>query len=74
MLDVTANDRDRAYIAMAINTGLRAIRICVGDVDLAEGAIKVTISKTTEEDELPASGPGSSLSRQTRRRLPLVPD
>jgi integrase len=58
MLDVAANDRDRAYIAMAINSGLRAneiVRIRIGDVDLDEGVVRVTISKTSEEDVFPVT-------------------
>lgn len=56
MLDLAQNDRDRAYIATTINTGLRANEIaslCVGDVDLDGGWLLATISKSHEEDAFP---------------------
>lgn len=58
LLDMTTNPRDRAYIATALNTGLRASEIAnlrVGQVDLSAGYIHVIISKTKVEDEQPIS-------------------
>jgi integrase len=56
MLDAAATPRDRAFMATAMNTGLRSneiIRIRVGHVSLGAGELFVTISKTHEEDRLP---------------------
>jgi integrase len=69
MLDATENPRDRAYLATAINTALRASeinRLRVGDVDLNAGDLKVWISKSREEDLMPIS---SDLDAELRRWL-----
>jgi integrase len=73
MLDAAENARDRAYLATAINTALRASeinRLRVGDVDLAAGDLKVWISKSKEEDLMPIS---SDLDSELRRWLALYP-
>lgn len=69
LLDVAATPRDRAYIAVGINTALRSnemLRIRVRDIDLAAGSLFVTISKTNEEDVLPVS---ADLDVELRRWL-----
>lgn len=69
LLDHAANARDRCYLAVAINTGLRAseiTRLRVGDVDLDGGSLKVWISKTKEEDDQPIT---LMLDRELRRWL-----
>lgn len=69
LLDVAATPRDRAYIAVGINTALRSnemLRIRVRDIDLAAGSLFVTISKTNEEDVLPVS---ADLDGELRRWL-----
>lgn len=56
LLDLATNPRDRAYLAVNVNTGLRASEIVdlrVRDVDLAGGELHVTILKTLEEDTMP---------------------
>lgn len=56
LLDHADNPRDRAYLAVAINTGCRAgeiTRLRVGDVDLKEGWLLLTIQKTYEQDQQP---------------------
>lgn len=57
LLDVADGPRDRAYIAVAINTGLRASeigRIQVGQVDLDSGFLtSVIIKKTGDIDDQP---------------------
>ncbi len=56
LLDAAANDRDRAYIALAINTALRSREVThlkVGSVDLKSGWLTVTIFKSSQEDLLP---------------------
>ncbi len=58
MLDAAANPRDRAYLATAMNTGLRSnelVRLRIGHVLLDAGSLLVLISKTSEEDKLPIS-------------------
>ena len=58
MLDATTNPRDRAYIAVAINTAMRSneiARLRVGDVDLDAGDLTVWISKSKTEDTMPIS-------------------
>lgn len=58
MLDHAASNRDRAYLAVLMNTGLRAnevLRLRVGDVDLREGNLRVYISKSKQEDLLPVT-------------------
>lgn len=69
MLDAAASGRDRAYLAMAMNTGLRAneiVRMRFGDVDLDSGSIMVRVSKTHEEDSFPIS---ADLDTELRRWL-----
>lgn len=56
LLDAAGSARDRAYIALALNTALRAseiTRIKVGDVDFDSYEIFVTVIKTHEEDLQP---------------------
>lgn len=56
MLDATSNRRDRAFLACAINTALRAneiLRLRWKDLDLDGGWLTVFISKTRVEDRLP---------------------
>jgi integrase len=55
-LDSTDIPRDRAYLAIAVNSALRTSeirRMLVGDVDFDYGFIKVRISKGGGEDLLP---------------------
>lgn len=61
--------RDRAWIAMSINTALRSNeikRLKVGDIDLEAGFTSAVISKTGDVDELPIS---SDLDVELRRWL-----
>nr|MBA2497957.1 tyrosine-type recombinase/integrase [Acidimicrobiia bacterium] len=56
LLDLAESPRDRAYLAINVNTALRASEITglrVGDVDLDQGELHVTIVKTAEEDSMP---------------------
>lgn len=56
LIECAANERDRALIAVSANTGLRAgdlRRLKVGDVDLDQGVLRVTIHKTSDCDEFP---------------------
>jgi integrase len=69
LLETTANPRDRAFLAVAINTGLRSneiARIRVGDVDLDGGWLLANISKTAEQDTMPIT---SDLDAELRRWL-----
>lgn len=69
MLDATPSARDRAYLAVAMNTALRSneiVRMQVGDVDFESGSLMVRISKTHEEDSFPIS---ADLSKELRRWL-----
>lgn len=53
LLEEAENDRDRAYLATAMFTGLRTseiTRMRVGDVNLAGGVIAIVRSKSDEED------------------------
>src|SRR5450631_943762 len=55
-LDSAVHPRDRAYLALAMNSALRAsevIRITIGDVDLEHGFFKVTTSKRKQADLMP---------------------
>jgi integrase len=55
-LDSAVHPRDRAYLALAINSALRAsevIRITIGDVDLERGYFKITTSKRKQGDWMP---------------------
>lgn len=74
MLEVTGYPRDRAYIALAINTALRQnelLRIRWGDVDLEGGTISVVISKTGDADEQPIS---ADLDNELRRWMKAYQD
>lgn len=83
LLDQAQNPRDRAYIAVALNTALRSNeikRIQIRHVDLNREEIDVWISKTKERDFQPIS---SDLDVELRRWLtqysldlgrPLEPD
>lgn len=56
MLKATTDPRDRAVLACAMNTGLRASEIAsirVGDVDLDSLTLRVWISKSLVEDDMP---------------------
>jgi len=56
MLAATTDPRDRAVLACAMNTGLRASEIAplrVGDVDLRTLTLHVWISKSQVEDNMP---------------------
>jgi integrase len=56
MLETPGDPRDRAYLAMALNTALRSSEIRpirIADVDLADGYLDVTIRKTKDADEQP---------------------
>lgn len=56
LLEAADNPRDRAYIAVAMNTALRASEIRtlkVGNVDLDAGFLYVTILKTKDADDQP---------------------
>lgn len=69
LLEAADNERDRAWIAVALNTALRSSEIkaiTVGDVDLEAGYMYITIRKTNDEDEVPIS---EDLDRELRRWL-----
>ncbi len=69
LLDRAANPRDRAYLATAMNTGLRQneiLRLRVRDVDLDQGSLFVFISKSKVEDALPIT---ADLAAELRRWL-----
>lgn len=56
MLENTSQPRDRAVLACAMNTGLRAgeiARLHVGDVDLDTLTLRVWVSKSQIEDDMP---------------------
>ena len=58
MLDTAGDPRDRALIATALNTGLRANEIAklkVGDVDLDTLTLRAWISKSKVEDDMPVT-------------------
>jgi len=58
LVETAENPRDRGMLAMAVNTGLRAsdlIRLKVGDLDLAQGMVRVEIQKTADLDWLPVT-------------------
>ncbi len=80
--DCASNERDRILITIATNTALRAgsiVSIRVGDVDLANGWLRVTIHKSSQQDQLPIT---AALDVALRRWLvayeedagPLRPD
>ena len=69
LLDAAENERDRAYMAAAINTALRAnelLALTIGSVDLEGGWLHVVITKTQEEDLVPIT---SDLDTALRRWL-----
>lgn len=69
LLDQAANARDRAYLAVAVNTALRSSEIRslkVRDVDLDAGFLAVTILKTKDADEQPIT---SELDAELRKWL-----
>lgn len=69
MLDTTNCPRDRALLATALNTALRAseiTRLRVGDVDLDAGYLDVKVKKTGDFDETPIT---SDLDRELRQWL-----
>lgn len=59
LLDATGNERDRCYMAFALNSAMRQneiVKITIGQVRLDEGIVKgVLISKTGDLDDLPIS-------------------
>lgn len=58
MLDNASDPRDRAVLAMAMNTGLRSneiARLRVGDLDLQDLSLRVRISKSRMEDLMPVT-------------------
>jgi integrase len=58
MMDNAGDPRDRALLAAAINTGLRAneiARLKVGDVNLDTLTLRVWISKNQVEDDMPVT-------------------
>lgn len=69
LLEVTSEPRDRAYLAMAMNTALRANeinRMVVGDLDLDAGDLQTLITKTETTDVMPVT---EDLDREMRRWL-----
>ena len=69
MIESTTNPRDRGMLAMACNTGLRSsdlISLRVGDVDLDQGSLRVSIQKTGDFDHLPIT---ADLDAELRRWL-----
>jgi integrase len=83
LLDSAATPRDRAYLAFAVNSALRAsemLSIRVGDVDLDSGYVYVTIHKGKKDDNQPIT---SDLDAELRTWMvqysadlgrPLLPD
>ena len=68
-LDSAVHPRDRAYLALAMNSALRpseVVRITVGDVDLERGYFKVTTSKRSQGDQMPIT---EDLDKELRRWL-----
>jgi integrase len=69
MLDLTADPRERAMLAVGMNTALRAGEIAdlrVGDVDLDSGYLSVRITKNRTEDAMPIT---RELDAELRRWL-----
>lgn len=69
LLEVAACERDRGFLAVAMNTGLRAGDICelrIGDVNLDAGKIRCQVSKSDVEDLKPIS---ADLDKELRRWL-----
>jgi len=70
-LDSAAHPRDRCYLAVAMNSALRAsevVRIMVGDINLEGGYYKATTSKRVQKDHMPIT---SDLDVELRRWLTL---
>ena len=70
-LDSAVHPRDRAYLALAMNSALRAsevVRITVGDVDMERGYFKVTTSKHKQGDLMPIT---EDLAKELRTWLDL---
>lgn len=58
LIDAASNERDRAFLTTAANTGLRSgelRRLRVKDVDLRGGFLSVIITKSATTDEMPIS-------------------
>ena len=82
MLARANEPRDRALLAVAANTGLRAseiARLRVGDLDLDTLTLRVWVSKSSMEDDMPVT---ADLAAEMRRWLlayaksiqrPLIP-
>lgn len=69
LLDSCDNVRDRAFLATAMNTGLRGGDVCalrIDQVDLADGSIGLQMQKTDKWDTKPIS---SDLDRELRSWL-----
>ena len=69
LLDAAENSRDRAYLAVAMNTAMRASDIRslrLGDIDLEDGWIYAKIRKTKGQDDKPIS---EDMDRELRRWL-----
>ena len=69
LIETAENPRDRAMLAVACNTGLRAsdlVALRIGDVDLDQGLLRVHVQKTGKLDHLPIT---SDLDAELRRWL-----
>lgn len=69
MLDMQEHPRDRAVVAMAINTALRASELAslrLSDVDLDQGVIYTTLHKNNKADAFPIT---ADLDAELRRWL-----
>jgi integrase len=69
LVECTEHPRDRALLACAVGTALRAsdlIALTVGDLDLESGYLRVSIQKTQAEDRLPIT---QDLDAEMRRWL-----
>ena len=68
-LDSAVHPRDRCYLAVAMNSALRAsevVRIRVGDINLEAGYFEATTSKRVQKDRMPVT---SDLDGELRRWL-----
>jgi integrase/predicted RNA-binding Zn-ribbon protein involved in translation (DUF1610 family) len=66
LVEASANPRDRAILAAAVNTGLRAgdlSRLRVEDLDLDSGVLHTAIQKTASVDKMPVT---ADLDREMR--------
>ena len=69
LYETAENPRDRAMLAIACNTGLRAsdlVALRIGDVDLDQGLLRVHVQKTGRLDFLPIT---ADLDSELRRWL-----